>query len=74
MLARLLRNALIVQWLIGATVATAMVLWQGMGVGVALLLTVLFPVLVTVLAITYTMVVARPGESSVACTMVKSRT
>ena len=66
MLARLLRNALLGQWLLGATVATAMVLWQGMSIGVPLLLTVLFPVLVTVLAITYTMVVARPGESSVA--------
>lgn len=64
MLAQLLRNTLFAQWLTGAALA-AVLRWQGcVGMPAAVALALLFPLLTTALAIAYTMVISRPGESS----------
>lgn len=64
MLAQLLRNALLFQWLAG-TFLGALLLWQHwVGVPAAITLALLFPLLTTALSIVYTMVLSRSGESA----------
>lgn len=63
MLARLLRTALLAQWVMGALLSAGLVALHVLSLQAALLLALLFPVLTTALAIGYTMVLSRPGES-----------
>jgi hypothetical protein len=66
MLARLLRNALLTQWLIGAASGAALYSLDRISFVSAILFILLFPLVTTAVAIVYTMVVSRPGES-IAC-------
>jgi triacylglycerol lipase len=63
MLAQLLRKALLGQWLVGAALAVWLASKGAIGPVAAAVLALLFPLLTTVMAIVYTAVVSRPGES-----------
>lgn len=64
MLARLLRRALLVQWLFGAALAAALQFQGVLGIGAACLLAAALPFVGTALAIAYTCTVSRAGESA----------
>lgn len=66
MLARLLRHALLVQWLAGAALAYGLHRLDLLGVVAACLLTVFLPFIVTTLSIVYTAVVSRAAEPATA--------